>query len=804
MIRNYIRTAYRNLLKHKGYTLINILGLATGLTCCLLILLYVHDELRYDRFHEKADRVHRVILSARLNDRDLELPMSPAPMSATLRSEMPDIESATRLRRVGNFTVRRDDRVFNEADFFHADSSFFDVFTVAWIRGDQAAALRRPHTVVLTDEMARKYFGDEDPIGRTLKVDGRTMYEVTGICQPLPPQSHFHFDFLASMVSLEDSREDVWLSNNFWTYAVLKAGSNQKDVESKLRSIVERYADPQMRRIVGLSLSQFESAGGRYAYFLQPLTDIHLHSGYSDEPEPSGNRQYVYILSVIAVFILALACINFMNLTTARSAGRAKEVGVRKVLGSARGQLISLFLAESILMSVVAMILAVGVVEFLLPFFNEFTGKQLTVPYLEHWWVIPGLAAAVTFVGLAAGVYPAFYLSAFRPVAVLKGELRSGIQGGWLRRTLVVFQFAVSIILIIGTAIVFRQLEFVRSKQLGFNKEQVLVVENAWLLRSDQQQTMKNRILQQPGVLNATVSNVIPGRDIGNSGYLLEGRESENPILLWTIRGDFTFIKALELTVKSGRPFDALRVADSQTVMINEAAARLLGIQELNGQRLLSFEDGEKRRAWDIIGIVGDFHFESLHSEIRPLVIHIGRSGSYLAVRLEAERIPPTLQSIAKIWSEFTGGEPFIHSFLDEDFDRLYTAEQRIGTLTALFALLGIFIACLGLFGLAAFTAAQRTKEIGVRKVMGASVPGIVGLLSKEFLVLVLAASLIAWPAAYAGMARWLEHFAYRIEIGWSVFLLSGLLAMLIAQLTVSYQALKAAAANPVESLRYE
>ncbi|MGH7494327.1 MAG: ABC transporter permease [bacterium] len=805
MLKNYLKIALRNLLKQKGYSLITIGGLAMGMTCCLLILMYVWDELNYDRFHEKSERIYRVYLDARINDKDLLGAVTCMPLARTLRLELPGVEATARIRHVGNFTVRHDDKTFNEEKFFFADSTIFEVFTLAMIAGDARTALTRPHTILITDEMARKYFGEASALGKTLLMDGRERYEVTGVVKKFPTSSHWQFDFLAAMNSRSFDDEEVWISNNLYTYAVFDEKISRAQAEATLQTIVAKYVDPQIKQVLGASLSEMEASGLRYNYRFQPLAEIHLRSHLENEIAPQGNLVYVYVFLIIAGFILLIACINFMNLSTARSARRAKEVGVRKVLGSRAGQLTRLFLNEAVLLSAIAMLITIGVIELVQPAFNQFTGKALALRNFSFLQLFPGLILFTLLVGLLAGSYPAFILSAFQPVKVLKGEWRSGMRSGWLRGALVIVQFTISIALIVGTIVVHQQLAYVQSKELGFDKEQVLVVDNAWLLQGEKWRSFKAALLDMPGIVSASYANTIPGKDIGDSAYLPEGGDPSRPVLLWHIWTDFEFIPTLKVALKDGRNFSSQFQSDStHSVLINEAAAQLLGYQNPVGRKLMAFFGQQETRPMEIVGLMKDFHFESLHQTIRPLVVRVVRgSPTYLVLRVQGN-LPEIIRQVESQWISFTGGQPFVYFFLDDELNARYAAEQTVGKIFGTFSGIGIFIACLGLLGLAMYATEQRTKEIGIRKVIGASAASIAALLSKEFVKLVLIANLVAWPIAYFAMRRWLENFAYRIELQLGTFLLAAALALLIAILTVGYHAVKAARANPVEALRYE
>jgi putative ABC transport system permease protein len=665
--------------------------------------------------------------------------------------------------------------------------------------------LTRPHAIVITDEMARKYFGEASALGKSLLMDGRENYAVSAVVKKFPASSHWQFDFLASMNSRAFGDEEIWISNDLYTYAVLEKGALRDRVEATLRTITAKYIEPQIKQILGASLKEMEESGLRYVYRLQPLTEIHLHSQLEDEITPPGNAVYVYVFLIIAGFILLIACINFMNLSTARSARRAKEVGVRKVLGSRSSQLAQLFLSEAVLLSAIAMVISIGVIELVLPYFNQFAGKELALGNFAALQLIPGLILFTVLIGLLAGSYPSFILSAFRPVKVLKGEWRSGMRGGWLRSTLVVVQFAISIVLIVGTIVVRQQLSYVQNKELGFDKEQVLVVDNAWLLRGEQWRSFKTALRNTSGIVSASYANTLPGKNIGDSAFLPEGGDPSRPVLLWHIWTDFEFIPTLDIALKDGRNFSSeFRTDSTHAVLINETAARLLGYQDPVGRKVTAFFGQNEARPMEIIGLMKDFQFESLHQPIRPLVLRVSRgSTTYLLLRVQGN-IPDIIREVERQWTATTGGQPFVFFFLNEELQARYAAEQAVGNVFATFSGVGIFIACLGLLGLAMYATEQRTKEIGIRKVVGASVTSLAALLSKEFVKLVLFANLVAWPVAYFGMQRWLQNFAYRIELNLGAFLLSAALALLIAMLTVSYHAVKAARGNPVEALRYE
>ncbi len=804
MIKNYLKIALRNLRKHKGYTFINITGLAVGLACCLLIVLFVRDELSYDRYHDNADRIYRITLDALLGEQEIHGPISPAPMAQALVNDFPEVVQATRLFTFRDKTlVRYEDNRFVEERFFFGDSTFFEVFTFPFLQGDPETALVEPNTVVLTESTARKYFGQQNPIGQTLRVNERTDYEVTGVMADVPTNSHFHFDFLGSLGTLDNSRNPMWVSNNFRTYFLLADGHSPEALQAKFPAMVKNYAGPQVEQFLGITIDQFFASGGRFAFQIQALTDVHLHSQLDFEIEPNGDITYVYAFSIVAFLILLIACINFMNLATARSANRAKEVGVRKVLGSNRRQLTLQFLMESMLLSVIALGVALVLAAVLLPVFNSLSGKALQIDYLDG-FMLSGVIGLAVLVGLLAGSYPAFFLASFSIVNVLKGQGLVGMKSSGLRSGLVVFQFVISIALMIGTAMVYRQVDFIQNKRLGFDKEHVIVLERFNAL-GPQQQAFKQQIQQHPNVVAVAAANTLPGRSFGDTSFIPEGAPPEEILSLRLLYTDFDLLETLNLELVDGRFFSRDFATDSAAVVLNEAAVKELGWTEAVGKRLVSPSfNGEETEFITVVGVVKDFHFQSLREAIRPLGLFIGRNLNYLAVRIQPGDISGTLAAFETQWKTFAPGQPFTYSFLDRDVDALYQADQRTGSLFGTFALLAIMIACLGLFGLAAFTAEQRTKEIGVRKVLGASVSGIVLLLSKEFTKLVALAFIVAAPLAYFATNRWLQDFAFQVAFSWWIFVIAGLAALAIAWLTVSYQSIRAALTNPVEALRYE
>jgi len=806
MFKNYVKVALRNLTRFKAYSVINITGLAVGMACCILILLYVFDELSYDRFHKNSDRIYRVAITGNLGGNDFTAAVSAPPLRNTLMNDYPEVVSATRVKNFGFPVLRYGDKVFSEERFFWVDSTFFDVFTVEFVKGNPKTALNLPESVVLTERMARKYFGNEDPIGKLINSDNRRDYKITGVVKEFPRNSHFHFDFLASLSSYAFVDQQGWLNNDQYTYFLLQDDYPVERFEEKLHKIVETYAWPVVERFLNVPAEELKKSGARYEYFLQPLTDIHLYSNLDAEVEPNGDITYVYIFSLIAAGILLIACINFTNLSTARSANRVKEVGVRKTLGSSRQQLIKQFLTESILMSFIAVVISLIIIEIALPFFGDLVDKQLSFGLFTNIYSVPLIIVFILLVGTLAGGYPAFYLSSFNPVKVLKKETGHSGKNPWLRNSLVVVQFAVSITLFIGTVIVYNQLDYISNKKLGFNKEQIVVVKKTDDI-GRHMESFRNDLKSVPGVINASNSINIFGESIGNTPYKLYGTNDNH--LMNIMLADHNFASVYGIEMAKGRFYSEEYRSDTLSIVMNETAAREFGILDdpIGKQIVHAHEEGEDPPVYNLVGVMKDFHYQSLHRRIEPVIIRLFNANGFgrnVSVKVSPDNIDGKLEEIKNIWHKYAGNQAFEYVFFDEEFAKLYAAEKRTSTIVTIFSVLAILIACLGLLGLAAFTTEQRTKEVGIRKILGASVPGIVILLLKDFAKCVLISNLIAWPIAYFALKRWLEDFAYRIDIEIWVFVIASLAAILIAIFTVSYQSIKAAVANPVKSLRYE
>ncbi|MBN9382107.1 MAG: ABC transporter permease [Chitinophagaceae bacterium] len=808
MLKNYLLIAWRNLKTNKVFSFINISGLAIGLATCLLILLYVKDELSFDRYNEKADRIYRVDGDLKFAGNHFVLAVAPEPMGAAMKKDYPEVEQEVRFRGYGGMLVRKGQQNIQEDKVVYTDSTLFSVFTFPMIQGDPAHALTEPRSVVITERTALKYFNSTDVVGKYLVVGDTTNLKVTGVIRDVPEQSHFNYDFFISLnKSMAHWEQGDWLSNNFNTYIVLKKGADARRLEARLPQMVNKYIVPVAQAVMHVDIDQFIKSGNYVKYSLMPLTDIHLHSNKTSEIGHNGNIQYVYIFSTIAVFILLIACINFMNLSTARSAGRAKEVGVRKVLGSTRQSLIRQFLMESMLICFIALVLAVLIAISLLPFFNQLASKQLTPELFGNPWVLASLLCLTVVVGFLAGSYPALFLSAFRPVQVLKGKIAAGFKSGWLRSTLVVFQFTISVVLMVGTIVIYRQLSYIHNKNIGYNREQVLIIQNTNALGS-QATAFREEVLKMNGAESATMTGYLPTATWRNDYPLFpvpttDGSKAAS-MQIWSV--DENYIPTLDMQMVQGRNFSKDFLTDSTGIILNESAARLLGFREAVNKDLYSLDNfpAKDLTHLHVVGVVKDFNFNSLREQVSPLAMRWRRENSRIAIKTATKNIPGLITQIENRWKVMAPSQPFNYTFMDEEFNHTYRTEQQTGRLFISFATLAILIACMGLLGLAMFTAEQRTREIGIRKVLGASVGGILGLLTRDFLKLVVLSILVASPLAWWMMNKWLQDFAYRTSISWTVFAMATGAALVTAVVTISVQAIKSAKANPVKSLRTE
>jgi predicted permease len=786
MFKNYLKIALRNIKRHKGYSFINITGLAIGLACCLLITIWVLDELSYDRFHENASDLYRVEENQYYSSGVYHVNVTPYPLAPALKKDIPEIIEATRYIWSRNILIRYGEKSFFEDDICFVDPSFFHMFTFPFIKGDRNTALNDPDSIVITEKMAEKYFSGEESIGKVLSLSNKYDFKITGITKNVPHNSYLRFNMVIPYEFLRKiGRTDENMGRNaILTFVQLPKNMPVQQVNDKIRGFIKKH--------VPASRTELE---------LAPYTGIHLHEffGYGKE---MGAIKYVYIFSVIALFVLLIACINFMTLSTARSANRAKEVGLRKVVGAVKGHIIRQFYGESVIYAFIALVFAIIIVVLLFPAFNNLSGKELTLADSLNWSILISLISITLFTGLVAGSYPALFLSAFQPVKVLKGTHKSGAASSVFRRILVVIQFALSVFLIIGTAVVYSQLNYMKNREIGYDKEHLVYL----LMRGETRKSyssLKNELLKDPRILGVTASSESPSNIGSNSaGAEWDGKDPEQSVLIGMNSVDFDFIETLRIELKEGRGFSKdFKTDETEAFIINEEVAKFMGKESIVGENF-SFVGREGK----IIGVMKNFHYQSIRNKIEPLAIYIGSPENlyFTLIRIPPESIPASLSFIEDTWQKINPSYPFEYRFLDEDFDRYYRAEERMGGLLKYFSILAVFIACLGLFGLASFTAEQRTKEIGIRKVLGARVSQITILLCKEFLMLVLLANVIAWPVAYFVMRGWLQNYAYRTSLGLLVFAAAMVTALIVAIISVSFQAIRAAVANPADSLRYE
>ena len=813
MFRNYLKIAFRSLRKSKGFTALNVIGLAAGFGVSLLIVLYVTDELSYDRYNVNADRIYRIDEDSYINNTRYDAVTVSKFFGPALVASYPKIQQMVRFRSPGNQLVRKDGNHILEHHFVFADSTIFKVFTLPMIAGDPNTALNNPHSIVIDESAARRYFNSTDVIGRTLEIgsDNKPL-KITGVIRDIPEQSQFHFSFIRPIresYTFNSFDDNSWLSSNYYTYVLAQPGTSREEVQKDVDAVVNLNIGRALQELIHASVADLEKAGNHFRYRVFPLAEVHLHSNKSYELEANSDIQFVYIFSVIAVLILLIACVNFMNLSTARSANRAKEVGIRKVAGSTKGHLIIQFLTESVLLSLLSLVLALGIAVLLLPMFNQLAGKSLHPDALFSGRFLPILILLVLLVGCLAGCYPAFYLSSFQPIHVLKGKVAAGFKSSWLRSSLVVFQFFISIGLIVSTLVIYRQLHFIRNKEVGFNRDQVLVIHDTWPLGKEGTTNLRKDLLTLAGVTDVTVTGDLP--TVGGDQYRQPGwfrdasLDARKAFFMTTLMVDDHYVPTLGMQIVKGRNFDLAQFpTDSTGIVLNEAAVAMLGVKDpLN--LIIWYKDHEfPARAFHVVGVVKDFNYNSMHDRIQPLAMEVSPYWPSMAVRFRTNDVFSLVRQVESRFHAAKQGLPFSYSFMDNDFDKLYHAEQQTGRIFIAFAVFAILIACLGLFGLVTYAAEQRTKEIGIRKVLGARVTSIVGLLSKDFTILVGIAALIAFPIAWWAMYKWLGTFAYRTEISWWIFLVAGAVALAIALLTVSIQTIRAALANPIKSLRSE
>lgn len=809
MIKNYLKIACRTLVKNKAFTAINVLGLALGLATCFLIVFYVFDELSYDSYNVNAERIYRLNNDVKFGGNEGSYATTPAIAAPTLKSGFPEVEQVTRLIYGGKQWVKKGNHNIPEIKIAYADSTVFDVFTLPMIEGDPATALKVTHSVVLTERAARRYFGSTNALGKVVTFNDSSFYKVTGIIKNIPKQSHLDFDFILPFVDTDQNEDVTWFNNDVHTYILLKPGTDINMFKAKMPAFLTKYAEPQLQSVLHMTFAKLEASGSYFGLSFTPLRDIHFSADIRDSLGQTGNITIIYIFSAIALFILLIACVNFMNLSTARSSKRAREVGVRKVLGSPRKHLIVQFLTESIIVTMAGALIAIVVAWLFLPVFNQMSGKDLNVTPQVIAWLIPLLFAFIIVVGCLAGSYPAFFLSGFQPIEVLKGKLADGYKGGRLRSSLVVFQFAISIFLITATVVIYSQLKYIQRKDIGYNREQVIIVHQTGSLGVEKAKTLKHNVEQLAGVKSVALTAFLPTATSDATTSLFK-ESTLNPreafhTSVWIVDEDY--LPTLDIKLKKGRNFSADMKTDSDAVIINEAAARQLGFADPIGKKLYQpndDDDGKEAKPYNIIGVVKNFHFKSLKENVTPLLLRRGNETYSMSIRFNTHNFASLRTQIASKWAELSPTVEFDYSYMDNDFDHMYFTEQRISKLSVAFTSLAIIVACLGLFGLAAYAAEQRTKEIGIRKVLGASISAIVAMLTKDFLLLVFIAIVIASPLAWIFMNKWLQEFAYKVDISWWMLTAAGLGAVVIAFFTVSFQSIKAALINPVKSLRSE
>ncbi len=811
MFANYIKTALRALLKYKGTTLINVLGLTIGLLSVLMISIYVHSEISYDKFHENADRIYRIGVVGKMQGNDLNMAVTSALMARTLVDEYPEVEEAVRIYKSGSHMISYENTTFNEESgkLLFVDSTFFKVFSFKLLQGNPDNALNDPNTIILTKKAAKRYFGDVNPMGKSLSIDSdESNYRITGIVEDPPVSSHFHFEVLASLKDQPINRYDNWLSHNFYTYTLLKAGTDPDNYAKNInKGIIEKYISPMLLQLLNISVDDFYEQGNSFEYIVTKLTDIHLESKLQYEIEPNGNKSYVIVFGALALLILIVASINFINLATARSAKRSLEVGIRKLSGSTKISLITQFLTESTILSLISLTFSVIMVALLMPAFNNLIQSSLVFNPFSSLNLILILLAVGILVGILAGLYPAIALASFRPAEVLKGN-RSGYGNkGGLRKFLVIMQFAVTLVILASTVTAYRQLNYMQTKDLGFEKENVFIVGSGQFL-GDEYQTFREELLKDPNILQIGRSNNLPGSIFSNNAHWLEGHGFDEIYSLMQTSVSFEWAEALGIEVVEGRFFDPEMLTDSSAVIINEATVRELNIENPLETRFYrpSGPNGGEVEYQQIIGVVKDFHFESMHQPIGPVILYPmgNRASGYICIKTSGEAVPETMQYVEQTWKTFAPDYPLESFWLEDYFDRIFTSEKQTSQILVIFSILSILISCLGLFGLISFATILRTKEIAIRKTYGSNITQIVMLLFKETYVLLIISTILALPS-FILINKWMQNFTYRIDFGMVVFVFTllgvALLTMIISAATISQEAMKAARANPSEAL---
>ncbi len=807
MFNKLFQYSYKALKRQKSYVFINLAGLSVGMACTLVIGLFIYNELSFDQYNLKKDRIYRLILQGRIGGQELKGVWTASPIGPSMRNEFPEVEDFLRIERWDETVLQYEEHYFTEENFIEADSSFFNFFSINLLQGNKDRILNEPHTLVLSESSARKMFGSENPLNKMIRVgNDSTPYRITGVMQDVPENSHFRANIVGSFVTNPRSKDTEWLSNSFNTYLLLHPNTRVETAQARVNDLLIKYVGPEVNKYLGITLEEFSARGNTYTLIFQPLTEAHLDPTIEQDMRPANDPKYLLIFGIVGILILVIAAINFMNLSTAQASKRAKEVGIKKVSGSSEKSLIAQFLIETLILSFLALLGAIVLCEISLPYLNNLLDLSLTLDYFTIPLLVPVMILFATLFGLLAGSYPAFYLSSFRPVEVLKGKLHVSNRNFNLRSVLVIIQFTFSIILIVGTLIMFRQIRFMLKKDLGFDKENVLVISRTSTLRN-KMESFKDAVKQIPGVASASASTAIPGHNNNHNGYMMIGRPNES-YLMQTNWVDYDYFETFKIGLSEGRSFDRSMGTDKEACLINQAAVAKYSIDQPLETKFRSGADpANELHPMKVIGVVPDFHFESLRTAIGPYVFRYKTdqmNWGYVSIRLLPNMPASTISEIEKTWGDFTNHVPMQYFFLDKDYERMYREEKQNARLSVIFTIIGILIATLGLYGLTAFTVQARTKEIGVRKTFGASVYSIWLMIAREIGLLILISSVVSCPLIYWVADNWLQNFHYRINLQPSDFLIGISISMGIALLTISYQTIKAANENPSLSLRYE
>ncbi len=804
MVKHLVKFSFRALRRQGSYVAINVFGLAIGIACSLIIALFIIHELSYDKYHEDHERIYRIGLFGRFSGQEVKAAYTPSPMGAAMLNDFPEVESFLRMNIWDETVIQWGDEFFHETNYIEADSTFFDFFSIPLLRGNKETVLTEPYTVVLTESAAGRIFGDTDPVGEMIRVGSyQNSFRVTGVMEDVPEATHFDAGMVGSFASNPRYNEETWTSNSFFTYVKLHPEADPQSVVDGFEHLLITYVGPELYRYMGITVEEFLGQGNEYNYFLQPLAGIHLDPSVEQHQKPANDPKYLWIFGAVGILILVIASVNFMNLSTAQAMKRAKEVGMKKVIGSTRGMLVWQFITETVILTFVALMLATVLTEFALPYVNNLLSLGLSMDYLGSWYVIPGMIIIVVTIGLFAGSYPAFFLSAFNPTTVLKGKSGNGRQNTSLRQALTVLQFTISIMLITGSAIMYRQINFMLNKDLGFDKENVLVLRRADVI-GDQIDSFKNELLAIPGVQSVSASTAVPGRTNNNNGYMIRGRDSES-FLMQTFWVDYDFLETYGIQLAEGRFFDPELQTDQYAAVLNESAVRNYRLEDPFATRIVRPDLAEDNVP--VIGVVKDYHFESLHNSIAPSIFLFkgeGQNWGYISIRIEPGMTRRVVDETEQLWYSFTSSSPMLSFFMDDDFGRFYVEERQNAQLAVMFTILAIIIASMGLYGLTAFSLQQRIREIGIRRTFGASVANVWYMICKDVMVIVGIATILAWPLVYWITGNWLQNYQYRISLNISEFLLGFVFAIIIALATISYRVVHTASINPSLSLRYE